>query len=69
MAHFQNRWARLEHFMNSLFFPIHCISLMIFQNTVNNCNNSCWEMICNLDKKLFQVQRQSASLEPHGNEY
>lgn len=26
-------------------------------------------MICNLDKKLFQVQRQSASLEPHGNEY
>lgn len=55
--------------MNSLFFPIHCISLMIFQNTINNCNNSYREIICNPDKELFQFQTQFTILKSHGDKY
>lgn len=42
---------------------------MIFQNAMNNCNNSYGEVICNLDKLLFPIQRQSGSLKPHSNKY
>jgi len=53
--------------MNSLFFPTDRISLMIFQNTMNNCNNSYKETICNPDKEFFETQ--STNSKSHGSEY